>query len=66
MVSRDVALVAPGTTDEGENEQLAPLGNPEQLSETALLKLPPTAEMVMVGCTLSPARTLRLVGAAMA
>lgn len=62
-VSRDEALPAPGTTDAGENEQLAPVGNPEQLSATALLKLPPTAETVMVGCTLSPERTLRLAGA---
>lgn len=63
MVSRDVALPAPGTTDAGENEQLAPVGNPEQLNATGLLKLPPTAETVMVGCALSPERTLRLTGA---
>ena len=63
MESDDEALDAPGTTDAGENEQLAPLGNPEQLSETALLKLPPTAETVTVVCILSPERTLRLAGA---
>ena len=62
MESDDEALDAPGTTDAGENEQLAPLGNPEQLSETALLKVPPTAETVMVVWAECPERTLRLAG----
>lgn len=41
MVSLEEALVAPGTTEVGEKEQLAPLGNPEQLSETAANDLQP-------------------------
>ena len=63
MESDDEAPAESGTTDAGENEQLAPDGNPEQLSATALLKLPPTAETVTVVCTLLPERTLRLADA---
>jgi len=36
------ALPAPGTTDAGENAQLAPVGNPLQVRETEVAKLPPS------------------------
>jgi hypothetical protein len=62
MVSVDELLVAPGVTDAGENEQTAPRGRPEHPRPTALLKLPPTAETVMVVWTWCPERTLRLDG----
>ena len=62
MVSVDDALVAPGVTDAGESAQMAPCGRPEQARPTALLKLPPRAETMIVVCTACPERTLTLEG----
>ena len=36
----ELAALAPGVTDAGENEQLRVLGNPEHVSATAVLKEP--------------------------
>ena len=62
MVSMEEALVVPGTTDDGEKEQLAPDGRFEQLNSTALLKPPPTAETLMLVCAWCPDRVLMLAG----
>lgn len=48
MVRLEEALDAPGTTEDGEKEQVAPLGRFPQLKATELLKLPPSAETVTV------------------
>jgi hypothetical protein len=64
MVSLEEALVAPGATDTGENEQLAPLGRFPQVSATELPKLPSSADTVMVVCTVCPVFVLMLAGEA--
>jgi hypothetical protein len=48
IVSADVAGFAPGVTSDGENEQLHPLGRPEQDNDTALLKAPCSGVAVTV------------------
>jgi hypothetical protein len=64
MVTLDEALAAPGRTEDDEKLQLAPVGKFEQLSPTELLKLPPSAETVMLVCAWCPERVLMLAGEA--
>ena len=46
----------------GENEQAAPVGNPEHERLTALLRLLPSAETVIVDCAELPAFMVALAG----
>lgn len=60
----DDALPLPGTTDAGENTQLAPAGSPLQASGTAVEKLPPIPVTVGVYEAVCPALRVTLAGEA--
>ena len=62
IVRLEEALVAPGTTDDGEKEHVVPAGRFAQLSATVLPKLPPSAETVIVVCPVLPVLTVRAAG----
>ena len=54
MARADEADVAPGVTEDGENEHAAPVGRPLQINVTGELKLPPSAVTVMVKLAVCP------------
>lgn len=54
-VKTELALLAPGTTDWGENEHFKLLGRPEQVSATALLNEPEVGATLTVSFPDPPA-----------
>jgi hypothetical protein len=64
MVKFELAPPVPGVKLAGKNLQLAPLGSPEQESETGTLNGPPMEPTVTVDCAACPCFTLTESGLA--